>query len=129
MTTRAVKVLTVDDDRKITKLIRVNLASEDIEVVEANSGLECLQRICSERPDLVLLDLHLPDFNGWGILGLLKSTSTLSRIPVIVISVEPPSAQVGPFSPDDFIQKPFDARELLVRVRRLTLGYSGTSGE
>jgi DNA-binding response OmpR family regulator len=70
--------------------------------------------------DLILLDLGLPDFNGWGILSLLRLTEPLRHIPVIVVTVEPPDvALMEKLKPDDYIQKPFDMRDLLMRVRNI----------
>ena len=113
-------VLVVDDDQAISKLIRHNLEDEDIQVVEAASGLDCIRMLHEARVDLILLDLRLPDFNGWGILSLLRLTEPLRHIPVIVVSVEPPNtALIEQFRPDEYIQKPFDMRDLLARVRRV----------
>jgi DNA-binding response OmpR family regulator len=113
-------VLVVDDDRAMSKLIRTNLEDEDTQVVEAASGFDCIRILHESRVDLVLLDIRLPDFSGWGILSLLRLTEPLHRIPVIIVSVEPPNtALMEQFMPDDYVQKPFDVRDLLVRVRRV----------
>ncbi len=113
-------VLVVDDDPRVSKLIKQNLEDEDTQVVEATSGLDCIRIVHETRVDLILLDIRLPDFSGWGILSLLRLTEPLHRIPVIVVSVEPPSmALIEQFRPDDYIQKPFDMRDLLARVRRV----------
>ncbi len=114
------KVLAVDDDWAMTRLIRRNLEKEDIAVVEVGTGLDCMRVLCDEGIDLILLDLRLPDFNGWGILSLLRATDSLKNIPVIIVSVEPPDTdRIRQFRPDDYLQKPFDIRDLLSRVRRL----------
>ncbi len=113
-------VLVVDDDRAISKLIRHNLEDKDTQVVEAATGLECIRILHEARVDLILLDIRLPDFNGWGILSLVRLTEPLRHIPVIVVSVEPPNtALIEQFRPNDYIQKPFDMRDLLVRVRKV----------
>jgi len=113
-------VLVVDDDQALSKLIRHNLEDKDTQVVEAATALECIRILHEARVDLILLDLRLPDFNGWGILSLIRLTEPLSHIPVIVVSVEPPNtALMEQFKPDDYIQKPFDMRDLLVRVRKV----------
>lgn len=114
------RVLAVDDDWTVTKLIRRNLESEDIQVVEASTGLECMRVVREGGTDLILLDLVLPDFNGWGVLSLLKLTDSLRDIPVIVISADPPDVGLlRLFKPEDYIQKPFDIRDLMGRVKRL----------
>jgi len=117
---KRLSVLIVDDDQKLSKLIRRNLEGGNIQVVEAASGLDCIRIIHDTRVDLILLDLGLPDFNGWGILSLLRLTEPLRHIPVIVVTVEPPDvALVEKLKPDDYIQKPFDMRDLLTRVRNI----------
>ncbi len=120
-------VLVVDDDRGTSKLIRRNLEDEDTQVVEAATSLDCIRILHEGRVDLVLLDLRLPDFNGWGILSLLRLAEPLRHIPVIVVSVEPPdTALIEQFRPEDYIQKPFDMRDLLVRVRKVISSRSAS---
>ena len=124
---KRLSVLVVEDDQEISKLMRCNLEGVDTKVVEAASGFECIKILHHGKVDLILLDLRLPDFNGWGILGLLRMTELLHDIPVIVVSGEPPNtALIEQFSPDDYIQKPFDMRDLLVRVRKV-IGSKSTS--
>jgi DNA-binding response OmpR family regulator len=114
------KILTVDDDKHVTNLIRMNLEDRDTKVIEASTALDGIRIIREQGADVVLLDLRLPDFSGWGLLGLLRMTASLSHILVMVVSVEPPDSQlIGQFRPDDYIQKPFDTRELVARVKRL----------
>ncbi len=113
-------VLVVDDDQEVSKLLRRNLEDKDIEVIEAASGFECIRILRQAKVDLILLDVRLPDFNGWGILSLLRLTEPLCHTPVIVVSVEPPdTALIERLKPDDYIQKPFDMRDLLERVRKI----------
>jgi len=113
-------VLVVDDDRAVSKLLRYNLETKDIRVIEVATGLDGIRVLSEARVDLVLLDLRLPDFNGWGILSLLRLTESLSHIPVIVISIEPPdTALIAQLQPDEYIQKPFDTRDLLMRVKKV----------
>jgi DNA-binding response OmpR family regulator len=112
-------VLIVDDDRALSKLVKHNLEDNDTRVVEAASGLDGIRVLREAKIDLILLDLRLPDFNGWGILSLLRMTETLHQIPVIVVSVEPPNTTlIEQLKADDYIQKPFDMRDLLARVRK-----------
>ncbi len=116
-----VRVLVVDDDRSISRLIRQNLEGQGTTVIEAASGLECISKLQQSRVDLILLDVGLPDYNGWGVLSLVRLTESLHDMPVIVISEDPPSpALIERLRPDDYIQKPFDMRDLLLRVRRVT---------
>ncbi len=119
-TTKRFSVLIVDDDRATIKMLRRNLEDKATRVVEAATGLDCIRILREARVDLVVLDLKLPDFNGWGILSLLRLTEPLRHIPVIVVSVEPPdTALIKQLRPDDYIQKPFDMSDLLLRVRKV----------
>ena len=118
--TKRVSVLIVDDDRAIIKMLRRNLEDKSTQIVEAATGLDCIRILREARVDLVVLDLQLPDFNGWGILSLLRLTEPLRHIPVIMVSAEPPdTALIKQFRPDDYIQKPFDMRDLLLRVKKV----------
>ncbi len=113
-------VLVVDDDRTISRLIRYNLEDKSTQIFEAATGLECIRILREAVIDLIVLDIRLPDFSGWGILSLLRLTEALRRIPVIMVSVEPPdSAMVAQLRPDDYVQKPFDTRDLVVRIRKV----------
>ena len=124
---KRLSVLVVEDDQAISKLMRHNLEDVNTKVVEAASGLECIKILHQAKVDLILLDLKLPDFNGWGILSLLRLTEPLHDIPVIMVSVEPPNTTlIEQFSPDDYIQKPFDMRDLLVRVRKVIASRSAS---
>lgn len=115
---KQLQVLIVDDNQAMSKLIKSNLEGVDIKVTEATSGLECMNMLFHIKVDLILLDLKLPDFNGWGILSLLRLTDPFRRMPVIIISGESPDkGLINQFRPDDYIQKPFDVRNLLERVR------------
>jgi DNA-binding response OmpR family regulator len=113
-------ILVVEDDQEISKLIRHNLENKSTEVIEAATGLDGIRVLREMRVDLVLLDLKLPDFNGWGILSLLRLTEPLRHIPVVVTSIEPPNtALIERLRPNDYIQKHFDMRDLLTRVRKV----------
>jgi DNA-binding response OmpR family regulator len=124
---RQLSILVVDDDRAMGSLIRRNLEDKDTQVVEAATGLDCIRILHEARVDLIVLDIRLPDFDGWGILSLLRMTEPLRHIPVIMVSVEPPNtALMERLRPDDYIQKPFDMRDLLARVRKV-IGARGTT--
>ncbi len=97
-------VLVVDDDRTMGHLIRRNLENEDTQVVEATTGLDCIRILHEAKVDLIVLDLRLPDFSGWGILSLLRLREPLRHIPVIVVTAEPPdTVLIEQFRPDDYI--------------------------
>jgi DNA-binding response OmpR family regulator len=118
-------VLVVDDDRETSRLLKRTLEDGNTDVIEAASGAECIRTLGDRHVDLLLLDVRLPDVSGWGILSLVRLTETLSDMPVIVVSEEPPDAlMMERYHPDDYVQKPFDMRDLLLRVTRVTRGKS-----
>ncbi len=113
-------VLVVDDDCAVTKMLSHNLGDSKVRIITAANGCECVKRLCQTTVDLIILDINLPDFSGWGILSLLRLTRALCHIPVIMVSVEPPDAvMLNRLKPNDYIQKPFDMRDLMVRVGRV----------
>ena len=113
-------ILVVDDDQAISKLIRLNLEDKGTQVIEAATGLDCIKILREIKVDLILLDMGLPDFNGWGILSLLRLTEPLRHISVIVVSVEHPNkALIEQLRVDDYIQKPFDTRDLMKSVKEV----------
>lgn len=122
---KRLSVLVVDDDRETSRLLKRTLEDGDTEVIEAASGAEGVRALGESRVDLLLLDIRLPDFSGWGVLSLVRLTEGLRDMPVIVVSEEPPNAvMMERLKPDDYVQKPFDMRDLLSRVTRITGGKS-----
>jgi len=107
----------------------MNLEGYGFEVTEASTGEDCLRMLKAGGVHLVLLDLNLPDLNGWDVLALLKSTEALKDVPVIIISVEPPNRALATrFGPEDYIEKPFDVRELLARIGKIVRDKYGRNG-
>lgn len=106
-------------------MIKRNLEDTGTKVVEAASDFDCIRILHQTKIDLILLDLMMPDFNGWSILNLVRITEPPCHIPVSVVSVEPPNMPlVWQFKPDDCIQKPFDIRDLLMRMDRVVNSMS-----
>ncbi len=113
-------IIVAEDDQTISRLIRYNLEKLGARVSEAPTGLDCIKLLSQAKADLLLLDIGLPDFSGWGILSLLRLTDSMSKMPVMMVSVNSPSfGLIERLNPDDYIQKPFDMRELVARVTRL----------
>lgn len=111
------KILVVDDERQITRMLRASLQSSGYEVLVANDGLEGLKRFEAERPDLVISDLVMPEMNG---LELTRAIRRLTQTPIIVLSVRDSDAmKVSALDEgaDDYLTKPFSMPELLARVR------------
>jgi DNA-binding response OmpR family regulator len=114
------KVLVVDDDQRMVDLLTVNLEDDYTQVIQANTGQDCLEVVQNRGPDIIFLDLHLPDISGWEVLGAVRSMESLCDTTVIIMSVEPPDSKfIRQLRPDDYVQKPFDTRDLLLRMRRL----------
>ena len=117
MPARAPKILVVDDEPQIRTLLRVTLGRAGYTVVEAASGREALSAKSIDKPDLVLLDLGLPDRDGLELVELLRGEP---RSALIVVSAREQTEQkvaALDLGADDYVTKPFDTEELLARVR------------
>lgn len=113
----AVKILIVEDEKSILKLLHTVLAANEYDVIEASTGSEALSMITSHCPDLILLDLGLPDMDGCSLLAAVRKWSSM---PVIVVSArthELDKVQALDLGADDYITKPFGTSELLARIR------------
>lgn len=111
------KILVVEDEKSISRFISTILDNNGYEAVQARSGTEALSMISSHCPDLVVLDLGLPDMDGLDILQSLRSWSSL---PVVVVSArdhEQDKVAALDLGADDYLAKPFGTGELLARVR------------
>jgi two-component system KDP operon response regulator KdpE len=110
-------VLVVDDDPAMRRTLSINLRARDYEVETAGDGRSALQVVDERMPDVVLLDLGLPDLDGISVLKRLRS---FTQVPVIVVSARSESddkVEALDLGADDFITKPFSIEELLARVR------------
>ncbi len=112
-------VLVVDDEPDIANLLRRYLAHGGYDVLIAGNGADALQLAKSELPDLITLDVKLPDVDGFTVLEWLKSDSTTSSIPVVMISMIAEEAQGKLLGAVDFITKPAEEHQLLKRVARV----------
>lgn len=113
-------VLVVDDDPAILRTLVINLRARDYDVETAADGRSALQVVDERMPDVVLLDLGLPDIDGIGVLQRLRA---FTDVPVIVVSArsEPDDkVEALDLGADDFITKPFSIEELLARIRVMT---------
>ena len=109
--------LVIDDEVQIRRLLRVVLEGEDYEVHEAESGQHGLQEVAARRPNIILLDLGLPDMDG---LEVLKRLREWSEAPVLVLSVrddEQGKVAALDAGAEDYVTKPFSTPELLARLR------------
>jgi two-component system, OmpR family, KDP operon response regulator KdpE len=117
MNATPVKVLVVDDEPPIRKLMRMGLNSQGYEILEAPDGKTALKLI-EQNPDLVILDLGLPDIDGHELLGMIRGRN--ERVPIVVVSSrgdENGKVLALDLGADDYITKPFGMDELLARMR------------
>ncbi len=116
----ATRILVVDDEPDLLELVRFNLAQEGFDVETAASGEDALARIRRSPPDLLILDLLLPDVAGTEICRRLRGDASLRELPVIMLTArsEEIDRVVGlELGADDYVTKPFSPRELVLRVR------------
>ncbi|RMF03845.1 MAG: DNA-binding response regulator [Chloroflexi bacterium] len=114
------RILVVDDDKKIVRLVQAYLEQSGFSVLTAHDGETALHTIRRERPDLVVLDLMLPDRDGWDITRIIRSDTALAATPIVMLTarVEDTDKIVGfELGADDYIPKPFNPREVVARVK------------
>lgn len=112
------RILVIDDERSILELVRMNLELAGYEVVTGESGQEVLQLVASCRPDLLILDVMLPDQSGYYVLRHLREQG--ERLPVIMLTAkgEREDRILGlRLGADDYVTKPFSSEELILRVQ------------
>jgi two-component system alkaline phosphatase synthesis response regulator PhoP len=114
------RVLVVEDEPDVAELLRFNLAKEGYDVLQATNGADGLRQARELAPDLVLLDLMVPQLNGWEVCRRLKQDAATRAIPVIIVTarVEEGDKVLGfEMGADDYVTKPFAIRELVARIR------------
>ena len=116
------KILAVDDERHIVRLVQINLQKEGYEVVTASNGREALEKVKSEKPDLVVMDVMMPEMDGFEALEQMKADPETANVPVIMLTAKAQDADV--FSgwqkgADLYLTKPFNPAELLTFVKRI----------
>lgn len=111
------KILVIEDEQSIRNLLKVTFEANDYRVIEANNSEEGVKKISSEKPDIILLDLGLPDKNG---LVTIREIREWCKLPIIVLTVQDNDSdkiEALDGGADDYITKPFSVPELLVRTR------------
>ena len=119
------RVLVVDDEPQIVRALRVNLAARSYEVVTASTGRQALDAAAREQPDLIVLDLGLPDLDGVEVIRQLRGWSA---VPILILSGRLNSAEkirALDAGADDYVTKPFNVDELAARVRAVTRRRGG----
>lgn len=114
---RKYRILVVDDERRMVGFIRLNLEQDGYEVIEASNGTEALDRLRDSLPDLILLDVMMPDIDGFEVLRMIRE---ISQVPVIMLTAkgeENDKVKGLELGADDYVTKPFSPRELVSRVK------------
>ncbi|MBR8843428.1 response regulator transcription factor [Pseudoalteromonas sp. JC3] len=112
-------ILLIDDEEEIRRFIRLALKAEGLNYMEASTGKEAMSVLKGELPDLVILDLGLPDFDGYSILKKIRETS---KLPVLILTARDQEAEKIKLlegGANDYLTKPFSIKELIVRVKVL----------
>ncbi|MGC8874867.1 MAG: response regulator transcription factor [Chloroflexia bacterium] len=113
-------VLVVDDERAIVKLIEANLRLENFHVVTAMDGLQALEQVRQNRPDLIILDIMMPHMDGWQVLQKVRQDEELRDIPVVVLTARTGDADIirgWQLGADEYITKPFSPLALVKTVQ------------
>ncbi|MBK9122762.1 MAG: response regulator transcription factor [Chloroflexi bacterium] len=110
-------ILVVDDEPHLVRMVRMNLEVEGFRVIEARNGLQALEQIRTKLPDLVLLDVMMPELDGFATLKMLREFSSLPVIMLTAKGDENDRVRGLELGADDYLPKPFGPRELSARIR------------
>ena len=123
MTDKRATIVYIEDEPEMIELVRLILSRHNYEVIGALGGKEGLETVANVLPDLVLLDLAMPEIGGWEVLQKIKTSESIRDIPVIVITAKSRgidqvfAQEVAPV--DDYITKPFGTGDLLESIQRV----------
>ena len=126
------KILTCDDEKHIVRLIQVNLERQGYEVITAFNGLECLEKVKEDRPDLIVLDVMMPEMTGFEVLEKLKKDPDTENIPVIMLTARAQDSDVlrgWQSGVECYLTKPFNPMELIAFVKRIFSMEDGIADE
>ena len=125
-------VLIVDDERDLVRLVEFNLQQAGYETTTAYTGEEALQKVRHRVPDLVVLDLMLPDISGTEVCRQIKASPRTRQVPVLMLTARTDEVDrvVGfEVGADDFVTKPFSVRELVLRIRAILRRGAGAQAD
>ncbi|MFC5789325.1 response regulator [Agromyces tardus] len=123
------KILIADDDEQLQRALRITLNARGYEVIAARDGAEAIDRAANDRPDLILLDLGMPQVEG---VDVIRAVRAWSRVPILVLSGRTDSAEkvdALDAGADDYVTKPFAMDELLARIRARARAASGDDAD
>ncbi len=117
------RLVCIEDEPEMIDLVRLILSRKGFNVIGANGGVEGLEVVRREKPDLILLDLMMPDMDGWEVYQQIKADEELREIPVVVVTAKAQSIDkvlgLHIAKVDDYITKPFGPQELLESVEKI----------
>jgi DNA-binding response OmpR family regulator len=122
------RILIVDDEERMVRFIRLNLEHDGFQVSEAFNGKQAVQKLRDVNPDILLLDVMMPDMDGFEVLELIRE---ISNVPVIMLTAkgeEDDRVRGLELGADDYVTKPFSPRELVSRVKAVLRRTEGASG-
>jgi len=122
------RILVVDDEERMVRFIRMNLEHDGFQVNEAFGGKQAIQKLRDVSPDLILLDVMMPDLDGFDVLEMIRE---ISSVPVIMLTArgeEDDRVRGLEHGADDYVTKPFSPRELVSRVRAVLRRTEAASG-
>jgi DNA-binding response OmpR family regulator len=125
---RGRRILVVDDEERMVRFIRLNLEHDGFRVAEAFNGTQAIDKVRSSLPDLVLLDVMMPDIDGFEVLKIIREVSSVPVIMLTAKGEEDDRVRGLELGADDYITKPFSPRELVSRVRAVLRRTEITSG-
>jgi DNA-binding response OmpR family regulator len=123
------KILVVDDEERMVRFIRLNLEHDGFQVFEAYNGTQAINRVRTNLPDLILLDVMMPDIDGFEVLKVIRE---MSAVPVIMLTAkgeEDDRVRGLELGADDYVTKPFSPRELVSRVRAVLRRTESAGGD
>ena len=120
------RLVYIEDEQEMIDLVRLILTRKGFDVIGANGGREGLDTVRKEKPDLVLLDLMMPDLDGWEVYQQMKADEATRAIPVIVVTAKAQSIDkvlgLHIAKVEDYISKPFSPQELIESVEKVLSG-------
>jgi DNA-binding response OmpR family regulator len=121
-------VLVVDDEERMARFVRLNLEHDGFRVVEAYRGMQAMQTLRDAMPDIVLLDVMLPDLDGYEVLHMIREVSSVPVIMLTAKGEEDDRVRGLELGADDYVTKPFSPRELVSRVRAVLRRFEAPGG-
>ena len=115
------KVLIVDDEPDILFTVSSMLEMNGYEVIKASGGKDCIKQLNKHNPDLVLLDIMMPEMSGWDVAAIIKDNPSWSNIPIIFLTAKGDTMSIGMggLAAQDYIVKPFNIKDLKERVEQI----------